>query len=92
MLSTGAMIMLGKTFGNLMVDVKPSNAKLRRRANVIVQRATGLDETAAAEILHACNDETKTAIVAALAQISPDEARQRLQAAGGVVRQALTNA
>ncbi len=89
MLSTSAMIMLGKTFGNLMVDVKPTNAKLRRRANGIVQRATGLDEAAAIQLLRDCNDETKTAIVAGLAKVSPAQARERLAKAGGVVRAAL---
>jgi N-acetylmuramic acid 6-phosphate etherase len=91
MLSTGAMILLGKTFGNLMVDVKPSNAKLRRRANAIVQRATGLDEAAAIKLMRESNDETKTAIVAALAKVTPEQARQRLVKAGGIVRLALDN-
>jgi N-acetylmuramic acid 6-phosphate (MurNAc-6-P) etherase len=73
-----------------MVDVKPTNAKLRRRANVIVQRATGLDEAAAAKLLRSCHDETKTAIVAALAKVTPEEARTRLTAANGIVRRALS--
>lgn len=89
MLSTGAMIKLGKTFGNLMVDVKPSNAKLRRRANAIVQKATGLDEAAAASLLRECHDETKTAIVVALAKLAPAQARAKLTEVGGVVRLAL---
>jgi N-acetylmuramic acid 6-phosphate etherase len=89
MLSTGTMVLLGKTFGNLMVDVKPSNAKLRRRAQKIVERATGLGETAVAELLQKCNDEPKTAIVCALAQISPTEARQRLEKVHGIIRKAV---
>jgi N-acetylmuramic acid 6-phosphate etherase len=89
MLSTGAMILLGKTFGNLMVDVKPTNAKLRRRANVIVQRATGVDEETATHLLQESDGETKTAIVVALAKVSPAEARARLEKSGGVIRKAL---
>lgn len=88
-LSTGAMVLLGKTYGNLMVDVRATNAKLRRRAVTIVQRATGLDDDAAARLLHECGDEVKTAIVAAKAGVSPDAARARLAAAGSVVRAAI---
>jgi len=89
MLSTGAMILLGKTYGNLMVDVQPTNAKLRRRAVGIVRQATGLAEPEAEALLHASDDEVKTAIVAALAGVDPGAARGRLVAAGGVVRAAL---
>jgi N-acetylmuramic acid 6-phosphate etherase len=91
MLSTGTMVLLGKTFGNLMVDVKPSNAKLRRRALAIVQRATGLGETEVVELLQKCNDETKTAIVCARAGVSPEEARQRLTKTNGFIRRAIEN-
>ncbi len=89
MLSTGTMILLGKTYGNLMVDVQPTNVKLRRRAIGIVREATGLPEPAAEALLHASNDEVKTAIVAALAGVDPATARARLGAADGVVRIAL---
>jgi N-acetylmuramic acid 6-phosphate etherase len=89
MLSTGTMIRLGKTFGNLMVDVQATNAKLRRRAIGIVQAATGLADEEAAALLTASNGETKTAIVAALAGLDPAAARQRLDASGGIVRAAL---
>jgi N-acetylmuramic acid 6-phosphate etherase len=89
MLSTGTMILLGKTFGNLMVDLRATNSKLRQRAIRIVAAATGLDESAAGELLEAANDEAKTAIVAARAGINPAAARARLEAAGGSVRAAL---
>ena len=92
MLSTGAMIRLGKTFGNLMVDVQASNAKLRRRAIGIVRAATGLPEEEAAALLTAADGETKTAIVAALTGLDPTTARQRLAASGGLVRAALGEA
>ncbi|TET97915.1 MAG: N-acetylmuramic acid 6-phosphate etherase, partial [Dehalococcoidia bacterium] len=70
-LSTAAMIRLGKTYGNLMVDVQPTNAKLRQRAQRIVALACGLsmDETAA--LLASCSGETKTAIVAGLTGVTP---------------------
>ena len=89
MLSTGVMIKLGKTFGNLMVDVKATNAKLRERAIRIVREATGLEREEAAAALEAANGETKTAIVAVLAGISVEEARERVSSAHGSVRAAL---
>jgi N-acetylmuramic acid 6-phosphate etherase len=88
MLSTGVMIRLGKTYGNLMVDVQLTNAKLRRRAVAIVETVTGLATEDAAARLAAAGD-TKTALVAALAGVPPAVARERLRAAGGVVRRAL---
>jgi len=89
MLSTGAMILLGKTYGNLMVDVQPTNDKLRRRAVAIVREATDLHESAAEALLHASDNDVKTAIIAALAGIDPVAARHRLAVADGVVRIAL---
>ena len=89
MLSTGAMILLGKTFGNLMVDVQTSNYKLRRRALSIMRQTTGLDEEAAEEILERAGGETKTAILMVRANLSPDEARQQLAAHKQTLRAAL---
>lgn len=89
MISTAVMIRLGKTYSNLMVDLQPTNAKLRQRARRIVAEATGLDLQRAADILSACNEEVKTAIVATLAGISPDLARIRLRETGGYVRKAI---
>jgi N-acetylmuramic acid 6-phosphate etherase len=89
MLSTGVMILLGKTYRNLMVDVQATNTKLRRRAVDIVSSATSLDQVEANRLLEACHGEIKTAIVAQLASISADEARSRLQASQGIVRAAL---
>jgi N-acetylmuramic acid 6-phosphate etherase len=89
MISTAVMIRLGKAYSNLMVDVQPTNTKLRQRARRIVAEATGLDLHRAAEILSACNGEVKTAIVATLAGISPDLARSRLRETGGYVRKAI---
>ena len=89
MLSTGAMILLGKTFGNLMVDVQTSNYKLRRRALSITRQATGLDEKAAEEMLERAGGETKTAILMARANLSSDEARQQLAAHGQMLQATL---
>jgi len=90
MLSTGVMIKLGKTYGNLMVDVQPTNIKLRDRARRIVAQATGLPLPQAADLLETCAGEVKTAIVSHLAQIPPQTARIRLQQANGYVRKALS--
>jgi N-acetylmuramic acid 6-phosphate etherase len=89
MLSTGAMILLGKTYGNMMVDVQATNEKLRARATRIVQQATGLDPETAAALLRDANGEAKTAILAGRAGITPEQARERLAAHGGLLRAAL---
>jgi N-acetylmuramic acid 6-phosphate etherase len=89
LLSTGVMVRLGKTFGNWMVDLRATNQKLRVRARWIVAQVCELDEAAAAAALEAANGEVKTAIVATLARISAQEARQRLAGSGGMVRAAL---
>jgi N-acetylmuramic acid 6-phosphate etherase len=89
MISTAVMIRLGKTYSNLMVDVQPTNVKLRQRARRIVAEATDLDLQQATEILSACNGEVKTAIVAILAGVSPEVARIRLHQTGGYVRKAI---
>src|SRR5205814_7221176 len=61
MLTTGAMVRLGKTFGNLMVDLRATNSKLRARTNRIVRILTGLTHDEAAAILQSCGGELKTA-------------------------------
>jgi N-acetylmuramic acid 6-phosphate etherase len=78
MISTIAMIRLGKTYGNLMVDVRATNEKLRVRARRIVQEATGADEEAARRALAAADDEIRTAIVMLARDLSAEEARRRL--------------
>jgi N-acetylmuramic acid 6-phosphate etherase len=89
MLSTGTMIMLGKTFGNLMIDVQPTNYKLRLRALSIVQTATGLERDQAEELLQKSGDEVKTAILVGKTNLTPQEAREHLTAHAGVLRAAL---
>ena len=89
MISTAVMIRLGKTYSNLMVDLQPTNAKLRWRSRRIVAEITGLDLQRSTEILSACDGEVKTAIVSILAGISPELARIRLNETGGSVRKAI---
>jgi N-acetylmuramic acid 6-phosphate etherase len=89
MLSTGVMVRLGKTFGNLMVDLRATNSKLRARTNRIVRILTGLSADEADDLLKRCDKELKTALVVERARLSPEEARQRLAAVGGRVHLAL---
>lgn len=89
MISTAVMIRLGKTYSNLMVDVQATNIKLRQRALRIVASATGLGLAQAGELLQASEGEVKTAIVAELAGIPPELARERLRKTGGYVRKAI---
>lgn len=91
MLSTGAMIRLGKTFGNLMVDVQPSNQKLRDRAIRIVAEAVETDRDSAIQLLDAAAGHVKTAIVMGLLDIDALDAGKRLDGAGGVIRVALSD-
>jgi N-acetylmuramic acid 6-phosphate etherase len=89
MISTIAMIRLGKTYGNLMVDVVATNDKLRSRVRRIVANATGASDERVDAALSDANGDAKVAIVALLAGIDSAAARERLDAAGGVVREAL---
>ncbi|OUC06468.1 N-acetylmuramic acid-6-phosphate etherase [Litorilinea aerophila] len=89
MLSTASMVRLGKVYGNLMVDVRPTNQKLRERAVRIVTAATGLSGQEAARLLEEAGGEVKVAVVMGLADVDAAEARRRLQAASGHVRGAL---
>lgn len=88
-LSTTVMILLGRTYGNLMVDVQPLNAKLRRRVHAIVAEATGLPADGVAALLQEADGDAPTAIVMALADVSAGEARRRLTAHDGRVRAAI---
>jgi len=88
-ISTVAMIRLGKTYGDLMVDVRASNAKLEARARRIVRVATGVSEEEAETALAAADGSAKVAVVALLKEIDTDEARARLERAGGDIRSAL---
>ncbi len=89
MISTGAMVRLGYVYGNLMVNVRPTNAKLVDRAARIVAELTGLSRAAAGEALDAAGGEVKTAAVMVRLGLSREAAQQRLAEAGGVLRRVL---
>jgi N-acetylmuramic acid 6-phosphate etherase len=88
-ISTVTMVRLGKTFGNLMVDVVASNAKLKARARRAVELVTEASSDEAEAALEAARGDAKVAIVLLLAGVSADEARLRLKAARGNVRRSL---
>ncbi len=88
MLSTGAMIRLGAVYGNLMVNVQPTNAKLVDRAERILMELTGLDHGGAASLLEQAGS-VKTAAVMHARGLSRAEAEKRLQAVDGQLRRAL---
>jgi N-acetylmuramic acid 6-phosphate etherase len=88
-ISTVTMVRLGKTFGNLMVDVVASNAKLRDRARRAVALATNASEDEVDAALTAADGDAKVAIVSLLAGVEVELARSRLEAAVGVVRRSL---
>ena len=87
--SSALMVRLNKVYGNLMVDLKPTNAKLLRRALALTLAATGADPDKAAAVLQDCGFHVKVAIVALRKHINVAQARSALDAAGGSVRQAL---
>ena len=89
MLSTGAMIKLGKVYGNLMVDVKPSNEKLIRRCVTIVCSAAECTEEEATKALEACDYRPKVAIVMVLRGVDADTARTMLDKAEGRIAKVL---
>jgi N-acetylmuramic acid 6-phosphate etherase len=89
MVTTSAMIRLGKTYGNLMVDLQRTCNKLVDRAIRITCAATGLDAEEADILLKQANGSVKRAIVMHLADVGPEEADKRLENAGGFVRKAI---
>ncbi|WP_290830866.1 N-acetylmuramic acid 6-phosphate etherase [Exiguobacterium sp.] len=89
MISTAAMIGVGKVYQNLMVDVQSTNEKLEVRAKRMIVEATGVDLETAARYFTSANGHVKTAIVMILADVSYPEAVERLQRAHGFVRDAL---
>ncbi|HHC6504749.1 TPA: N-acetylmuramic acid 6-phosphate etherase [Vibrio parahaemolyticus] len=91
MLTTGAMIRSGKVFGNLMVDVEATNAKLIQRQTNIVVEATGASKEEAERALNACDRHCKTAILMILADLDAEQAKSRLTAHNGFIRAALNN-
>jgi N-acetylmuramic acid 6-phosphate etherase len=89
MLSTLVMVRVGRTYGNLMIDVRVTNQKLRDRAQRIVAQAAGVSLEEAAAGLYAADDEAKVATAMLRLGVSADEARERLAVAAGHLRRAL---
>lgn len=91
MLSTGVMIKLGKVYGNLMVDVRATNAKLVERAKKIVCEATGVDREEAEQFLIETDFDVKLSIFMILSKLNKDEAKNILDNNNGYIAEALKN-
>ncbi len=85
-ITTGAMIRLGKTYGNLMVDLRATNAKLRARAERIVSEVEGVSRGDARRLLADADGSVKTAIVMHRLGLPRDQAERQLKDVGGVIR------
>jgi N-acetylmuramic acid 6-phosphate etherase len=88
-ISTVSMIRLGKTYGNLMVDVVAANEKLVERVRRIVASATGASVTEIDSVLAEVDGDARVAIVAIVAGVDVEEARQRLDASGRSIARAV---
>jgi N-acetylmuramic acid 6-phosphate etherase len=86
MITTGAMIRIGKTYGNLMVDLTATNVKLEDRSRRIVAEVCGIDKEAAGALLERAGRSVKTAIIMHKLGVSRDEALAAIERGGGVVR------
>jgi N-acetylmuramic acid 6-phosphate etherase len=91
MITTAAMVKLGKVYENMMVDLQLTNAKLVERSKRILSMATGVDYERAADLLQAAGGHVKTAIVMARTGATAAEARERIARADGFVRRALAD-
>lgn len=89
MLSTGAMVQIGKVYKNLMVDVRPTNEKLVERSVRIIQQATECDAQTAKNAFAAADRNVKLAIVMVLTNLTAEDAKERLRAGNGFIRQAI---
>ena len=89
MITTGAMIRLGKTFGNLMVDLRATNAKLEDRSERILMEVCDVDRARARALLGDSGGIVKTAIVMHFLGVGRDAADRALEQAGGVIRRAI---
>ena len=88
-LTTGAMVLIGKTLGNRMIDLQPTNEKLRLRTRRILREVAGIDDDEASRLLERSSGNLKRALVAALAGVDPAEAAALLEREGGQVRRAV---
>jgi len=92
MITTGAMIRIGKTYGNLMVDLRATNAKLVDRSERIVAEVCGISRDEARVFIGAADRSVKTAIVMQKLGVDRDGALKALEAAGGVIRRVVADA
>jgi len=88
MITTMTMVRIGKTYGNLMVDLRATNKKLVRRAQRLIRITTQVDERTAAALFDAAGGDTKLAILMGLTGLDAEVARAHLAEAGGVLRRA----
>lgn len=89
MISTGAMIRLGKVYGNLMVDVRPTSAKLKDRAERIIMTVLGCSRSRAQKLLQSAKNRTKVAIVVGAKGCNVREAERLLKQEKGLLRKVL---
>lgn len=90
MVTTTAMIRLGKVYGNMMVDLRMTSKKLEERSKRVVMMVTNLTYEEAGAVLAQAGGHVKTALVMALANVSAEEARRRLEQANGFIRGAIS--
>jgi N-acetylmuramic acid 6-phosphate etherase len=89
MLTTASMIRLGKSYGNIMVDLQLTNAKLRERAKRIIMEIADVDYEKARDVLELANGHVKTALMMLLADIDAKTAKEKLDDADGFIKTAL---
>lgn len=89
MLSTGLMIRLGYTYGNLMVNVQPRNEKLLDRARRIIAESTGVDADSAADLLDKAGNDVRTAIVMVKKGVTRERAAELLEGKMGILAEVL---
>lgn len=89
MISTTAMIGIGKAYENLMIDVQATNAKLQERSKRIIMEATGVDFDTAAKVYEASGNNVKTATIMILLDCMKEQAEERIQSTSGFVRKAM---
>jgi N-acetylmuramic acid 6-phosphate etherase len=89
MITTGAMVRIGKTYGNRMIDLQPTNEKLRIRTRRILREIADIDDARAVSLLNSTGGRLKPALVAALAGVDPETAASLLHEHGGQVGQAV---
>jgi N-acetylmuramic acid 6-phosphate etherase len=92
MITTGAFIRIGKSYGNLMVDLRATNAKLADRSERMVMEVCGIDRVAARTVLAAAGGSVKVAIIMQRLGVAPNDAQRLLDANGGVIRTVLPDA